>query len=252
MSRIFITSSLVASLLVLVLSTACSSDPPPGTNPPEDGSAVATDNGGRGKGSADASGGDVGSDGEPADAKGQTADADDVSQKVCDADVGDPAALFAESMIIRMPKGMSDEALMERTPWMMTLSREIESVGCGADGAGGMITWASFGYFEEDANKTLEAFRDETMGQLYARKDGAKVAFKYSDQKTKGRRLDVVVDVPADDAQQRAARRAWFVIKAKYGRMYWVLYETDPRAWNALKNSFVESTKKLGLLDPEA
>lgn len=247
MSRNFVASSLIAS--TLILGSACKSDPPPGTTPPDDGNAVAK-SGGSGEGGGDDGSGDATDGG----GSGDKAPGRDLSKLVCDAEVGDPTALFMDSMIIRLPKGMTDDALMEQSPWFLTVSRPIVSVGCGGEGSEAEVTWGTFGYFEDDPAKDMQTYRDEALATFYARADKAPVAFKYSDEVVKGRKLEVVVDIPADETAQpepRTERRAWFVLKAKFGRMYWVLYETTPAEWNAMKNTFAESTAKLGLLNPE-
>ncbi|TPV95571.1 MAG: hypothetical protein B7733_09405 [Myxococcales bacterium FL481] len=239
MSRNLVASSFIAS--ALILASACDSSPPPGTTPPDDAVAKA----------GDGSGGDAAASD---DAEGSKPAGEDLTKKVCDADVGDPTALFLDSMIIRLPKGMSEDALMEQSPWFLTLSRPIVSVGCGGEGSEAEVSWGTFGYFEDDASKDMQTYRDEALSTFYARVDKKPVEFKFSDESITGRKLEVVVDIPADETAQpqpRDERRAWFVLKAKFGRMYWVLYETTPAEWNALKNTFAESTAKLGLLNPE-
>jgi hypothetical protein len=57
------------------------------------------------------------------------------------------------------------------------------------------------------------------------------------------------VELPGD-AQNPEPVKLMFVMKSAYGRMYYLIFETHPNAWNALKATFKESADSLLFLNP--
>lgn len=240
-----IRSALISSLVLsLCLVAGCDKDPK-GTNPPTDGGDSAGDAGDDGSGGDDGSAGDDGSGGD--DGAGDGGDGgEDITQKVCDAEVGDyPAPYFMDSVLLRLPKGVTEDNFVEMNPTFAQTSGAIESVGCIEDMPGATISFMALTFFQDDTKKDLVTLRDETLKAL------GYLDPKFSDEKVdeKGRFYQVVLEVEPND-QNPEPGKALFQMKAAYGNMFVVVYETHPRAWNAIKNTFYESANRMSFLDP--
>ncbi len=220
--------------LVLGLAASCGKKTPDGTTPP--GETGATD------AAADSGGSDAGS-GTPGTEPGDTGDAktpagDPPSEgpdpsKVCEAEVSDtPRALFNENVLIRLPKGVD---LVEQNEVFARITSSNTMSTCDA-----IVSFAAVGYFQTDPSKTPIVIRDET---LKARGVDPKDA-TWSEEITKNRDYSGAYELPVGSKGEPAIK-GWISFKEKAGITYWVAYETHPNAWNAVKKSFQESTRRL-------
>jgi len=229
--------SLAVPFLVLGLAAGCGKKTPEGTTPP--GETGATDAGGGGSdagtgaGGGDAGGGEAGGgdakapDGEP------PAEGPD-PKKVCDAEVSDtPKALFGDNVLIRLPKGVE---LVEQTPFFARITSSNTMSTCDA-----IVSFAAVGYFQADPSKSPTATRDETLKSARG-VDASDVT--WSEETTKGRDYSAAYNIP-EGPKGEPAIAGWISFKEKAGNTFWVAYETHPNAWNAVKKSFQESTKRL-------
>jgi hypothetical protein len=223
--------------LTLAFTLGCNETKPGGTTPPED---AATS----GQSGTESTPPAEGSNGEASEtAETPVAQAEDPTTKECEAEVSEaPAALFAESMLIRLPKGLEPEKLVESTP-MFVSARNFESVSCVEGLAGALVEFTAMGYFKDDPKKDIGTFRDEILTQL-----GYVGGLTRSEEVIKGHDLEVVVDVAAD-AKHPEPSRLWFVTKSKFGRLYYVMYSVHPRAWAAMRKTLKRSTDKMFLLE---
>ncbi|MFV8754547.1 hypothetical protein ACNOYE_28695 [Nannocystaceae bacterium ST9] len=244
-----IRSAFISSLLLTVclsfVAGCDGKDKPGGTNPPDDGNATAENGGGDEKKDKKHNKKDDKKDG----GGDKSAELEDPTKKVCPAEVGDyPAPYFMDTVLIRLPKGVTEDNFIEYTPGVFArLSAVVDSVSCVKDVPGATISFMAMTVFEDDAAKSLTAFRDETL-----------TAFGYNSPKFSEEKADdakryyeAVIDVDADEASGKPEpAKAFFVLKAGHGRMYAIVYETHPNAWNALQMTFRESAKKMSLLNP--
>ena len=240
MIRTAITSALVLSLALV---TGCDK-PVEGTTPPPDGSdeTASTDDGGDKKGKKGKKGKkDDAAEGGGEEGGGEEADP---TQTVCPAEVADyPAPYFSDTVLIRLPKNVSEDSFVEFTPTFARLSSPIESVSCVEGLPGAMISYMAMTYYEDDTAKDMMTLRNETLEVM-----GYK-AYTASDEAVdeKARKYYAVLDVPGDDQKPEPAR-ALFQMVAAHGIMYAVVYETHPNAWNALKETFKESATRMAFL----
>lgn len=226
--------TLAVPFLALGLTVAgCGKKNPEGTNPPgETGGSDVSAGGESGGGEAggEKTGGEAGGE-----AGGENAGAEDGPDpnKVCDAEVSDtPTALFANNVLLRLPKGME---MIEENPFFARISSgNTESV------CSGIITFGAIGYFQADPKKPVKQTRDETLKQRGL--DPAEIT--WSDETEKGRDYSGSYSVPADEKGSPPIR-GWFVLKEKAGTTFWYALETHPNAWNALGKTFQESGKRL-------
>jgi len=227
--------TLAVPFLVLGLAAGCGKKTPDGTTPPgetgaSDVGASAGDGGGGGDGGADA-GGDGG--GDKTDGGDAPAEGPD-PKKVCDAEVSDtPKALFADNVLIRLPKGVE---LVEQTPFFARITSSNTMSTCDA-----IVSFAAVGYFQTDASKNPTAVRDETMKAARGMDAGE---ITWTEETTKGRDYSASYEVP-EGRKGEPPIKGWISFKEKAGNTFWVAYETHPNAWNAVKKSFQESTKRL-------
>ncbi len=243
-----------SSTLALALSfgtLACKPTPPEGTTPPDGTSGGATDGGGGGDGGAsDGGGGDGGSSDGGGDGGGGSNDPYELAKtKECPADINQeaPVPMFADSILVRLPKNVPE--FVEENPFFARMNPPgVESVGCVEGVPGATINRGFAGYFETDANKKLADQAKETLVTL-AYPEGSELAdIKEGKSNAGGASFSAVVDVPADDKNPEPAK-VFIVMKAGYGRTYWMLFECHPAAWNALKASFVATGDSMLLLN---
>jgi hypothetical protein len=231
--RTFRTLILASLALGLTSSFACKPKPPEGTTPPDDATADA-DTGKKGrKGKKGKKGDDGGGD------DGGAAESEDPTQKVCPAENGDvPTTVFLESTLVKLPKGV--EAMVEQTPFFATMNpSQVESVSCVEGLPGAMISFGAMGYFEDDQKKDIKQSAAETIKSIY----GDTLDVKMSEESSGGggdrRSFQAVMDIPPDPQNGKPdPARGLIALKSAYGRMYWMIWETHPNAWNALKESF--------------
>jgi hypothetical protein len=234
------TSILSSLVLSLVLVAGCKKDPE-GTTPPSDDPTASDDGGSKkpGKKNKGNKGGDESTDG------GEAAGGDemDPTKKVCEAETAEfPEVYFEETVLIRLPKGVSGDNFVEMAPGFARLSGEVESVSCVEGVPGAVISYMAMGAFPEDKSKTMTVWRDEILeGFQY-------VGVTFSEEKIdEGKRFyQVVMDVPAGDKPEPA--KALLQIVAANDFMYAIVMETHPNAWNALKETFYGSAGKMSFL----
>ena len=238
-----IRSSIITSLILsIALITGCDSSPE-GTTPPDDGGATSDADGKTKKGKKsktnDEGGGDSGGDGD-SDA------GEDPIKKVCPAETADyPAPYFMDTVLIRLPKGVSEDSFIEDNPSFARLTGKIDSVSCVEGVPGATISFMALFFYQDDKAKTVTQLRDESLESL-----GYK-GVSFSEEKTddKARFYQGVIDVPADDQNPEPAR-ALVQLSSANGNMYVLVMETHPNAWNALKETFRASAGKMSFLKP--
>jgi hypothetical protein len=228
--------TLAVPVLVLGLAVAgCGKKTPDGTTPPGE-----TGAGGGSAGSGESGGGEAGggeSGGEAGGGGGEASGGEgggDASQKVCDAEVGDtPKAIFADNVILRLPKGMD---LVEENPFFARIATKDTVSTCD-----GVISFGALGYFQADPAKNPKQTRDETIQAARGVPPGD---VTWSEESEKGRDYQGSYSIP-EDAKGNPPIKGWFVLKEKGGYTFWYALETHPNAWNALYKSFQESGNRL-------
>jgi hypothetical protein len=238
-----IRSAIITSLVLsLALTSGCDKPPDGTTTPPEDGQ-TADDGGGKkpkkGKG-------DKGDEGGEGGGEGGGSNEEDPTKKVCPAETADyPSPYFADSVLIRLPKNVSEDSFVEFTPTFARISAPVESVSCIEGMPGGMISYMAMTYFQDDTAKDLAVLRDETievMGYV-----GATLSNEKRDDKL--RFYQAVLDAPGT-AEKPEPGRALFQMTAAHGMMYVIVFESHPDAWNALKETFYASAAKMSFPKP--
>ncbi|WP_143140154.1 hypothetical protein [Nannocystis exedens] len=225
--------TLAVPVLVLGLAVAgCGKKTPDGTTPPGETGAGGASAGGGESGGGEA-GGESGGEAGGGDA-GAAAGEPDPSQKVCDAEVGDtPKAVFADNVILRLPKGMD---LVEENPFFARIATKETVSTCD-----GVISFGALGYFQTDASKNVKQIRDET---IQAARGVPPSEVTWSDETEKGRDYSGSYSIP-EDSKGNPPIKGWFVLKEKAGYTFWYALETHPNAWNALAKTFQESGNRL-------
>lgn len=237
----------VPFLALGLVAAGCGKKTPEGTNPPgETGGGGDAAGGGGGDaggggdtagGGGDAGGGDAGGGGDKAGGGGEEGPD---PNKVCDASTSDtPTALFANNVVVRLPKGME---LVEENPFFARIATKDTVSTCDA-----IISFGAVGYFQADPSKDPKKTRDET---IQAARGVPPSEVTWSEETVKNRDYAGQYDIPADD-KGNPPIRGWFVLKEKGGFTFWYSLETHPNAWNALKKTFQESGKRL-LIVPQA
>lgn len=240
-----IRSSLITTLVLSLCLVGGCDKPVEGTEPPEDGKSASKGKNKRDKKNKNKDKGDGGGDGNAEGGGGE----EDPTQKVCPAEVADyPAPYFADTVLIRLPKGVSEDNFVEFNPGFIRLSSEVESVGCVEGYPGAMITYMAMASFVEEEGKTMEVYRDETL-EAFGYK-GSELTEEKIDEE--GRFYQAVLEVPPDPQNGKPdPARALFQMKAANGNMYAIVFESHPAAWNALKETFYESAKRMSFLAPQ-
>lgn len=234
-----IRSAIITSLVLsLALMSGCDKPPEGSSTPPEDG---ATADAGKGKDKDKKKKGGEGDTG-----GGGGAEEEDPTKKVCPAETADyPSPYFADTVLIRLPKNVTEDNFVEFTPTFARISAPIESVSCIEGMPGGMIAYMAMTFFEDDTAKDLAALRDETLEVMgYV---GATISNEKRDDKL--RFYQAVLDVPGND-QKPDPGRALLQMSHANGLMYVIVFESHPDAWNALKETFYASAAKMSFLKP--
>jgi hypothetical protein len=188
-------------------------------------------------------------EGEPEDLTNREP-AEDPLDKRCPAETAKvPFPVFSSTALVRLPKGV--EGMVEQNPFYASMNpSQVESVSCIEGIPGAMIVHGSMGYFEDDAGRTMDDVAQETLQQLYAqlpvtmresRRDGS------ADHRT----FSAVLDIPPDPQNNHPdPARALITLKSGYGRMYWMVFEAHPNAWNALEATLQATSDSLVLVNP--
>lgn len=228
--------TLAVPVLVLGLAVAgCGKKTPDGTTPPGEtgaGGGDAAGGGGGESGGGEAGGGEAGGESGGGQAAGGEAGPD--PSKVCEAEVGDtPRAVFADNVLLRLPKGMD---LVEETPFFARIATKDTVSTCDA-----IISFGALGYFQADPNKPVKQARDETIQAARGVPPGE---VTWTEETEKGRDYSGTYSIP-EDSKGNPPIKGWFVIKEKGGYTFWYALETHPNAWNALAKTFKESGNRL-------
>jgi hypothetical protein len=225
-------------LLVFGLAVSCGKKTPDGTTPPGetgggDTKAGGGDGGGGDGGGGDAGGGEAGASGGGEGGEAKPPDGPDPS-KVCDAENQDPKALFADNVLIRLPKGVD---LVEETPFFARITSSNTVSTCEA-----IVSYAGVGYFEsKDAKKAMTTLRDET---ITAARPFPLSDITWGDETTKNRDYSASYSIP-EGPKGEPPIKGWLVLKERAGLMWWAAFETHPNAWNAVFKSFQTAGQRL-------
>lgn len=240
--------SLLPSILLVALATfpGCGSKKPAGTShPDETANADASAGTGQGQDAAPGEEGSAGSGGDGAGAEGGEAKpaGEDPAKKVCAANTSDtPTSLFMETMLVRLPFGLSEDRLIEQTPFLL-LARPFESVSCIDGLPGADVNVTAIGYFEDDKKKDIKGVALELL-----KAQGYTGTPKIADELINGRNIEFSAEFPADDKHPQPSK-VWVAMKTKFGRSYYALFDVHPNAWNAMKKTLKSSTDQIFLLE---
>ena len=163
---------------------------------------------------------------------------------VCPAVLGDPVSLLSGSQI-RLPQGLTPEAIVAVPPNAVALNAPVESVSCIDRIPGGMISYFAMIAIPDDQSKSLPALRDELLAIFgYG-------ASSFSEEliDEAARSYQVVLDLPPAAADAEPAR-ALLHLQANAGQIYAVIYGAHPDAWNALQASLRDSAASLSFPSP--
>jgi hypothetical protein len=238
---------LTTSTCILALTlglAACKKDAPAGTSNPPDASG-STDGGSADGGSAD--GGGAADGGGEGGGDGGADGGEDITQTVCDAEVGEaPTVYFEDLFLIRLPKGLNDENLVERQPGLARTTSPAESVSCVEGLPGVTINTAIVGSFGDDPEKDMKTWATELIEGAMGIPAGS---YTLSDVADAGRKIEMAVEIP--EANGAPAGKGWLALKAGGGFMFFAYYEVHPNAWNAIKKTFKESTDRMLIIPPK-
>ena len=218
--------------LTMTASMGCGKKTPEGTNPPgETGGSEA--GGGSDGGGSDGGGSESGDSGDAGDGGGD-ADGGEVAQE-CPSEVSDtPTALFADKLVMRLPKGVE---LVERTPFLFTANNAISV--CDA-----IVSRMAVGYFEFDPNRPTKEVRDGIIEQLgYQPGD----VLGWADESEKGASYTGTFEV-GEGPNGEPPVKGLLTMKEAEGIHYWAVYEAHPNAWPAIVATYKESAKRILIL----
>jgi hypothetical protein len=232
-----IRSSIFSSLLLsLVLVAGCKKDPPQTDPPGEGGEQTAGTKPGK-KPKDDKK--------NPDDGGSNPADENDPTKKVCPAETADfPEPYFEQTVLLRLPKGVTSDNFIEAQPGFASLSGDVESVSCVTDVPGAVISHMALAAFPDDPAKDMNTWRDEVVEAFgYT---GSAISEEKID--TKKRHYTGVLDLPGGEGEPA---RALLTMVVANGHMYALVMETHPNAWNALKETFYLVSSKMSFLAPK-
>lgn len=231
--------TLAVPLLVIGLAVSCGKKTPDGTTPPGETGGASSDGGGgsgdagSGGGGGEAGGGDAGAAEGGAEGGEKPPEGPDPN-KVCDAEVSEtPKPLFADNVIIRLPKGVD---VVEQTPFFARITSSNTISTCDA-----VVSYTAVGYFQSDPKKDVKAIRDETIASARQVSAGD---VTWGDEVVKNRDYTASYQIP-EGPKGEPPIKGWLVMKERKGTMFWAAFETHPNAWNAVKKTFEESGKRM-------
>ena len=151
-----------------------------------------------------------------------------------------PVALFNDTVLLRLPQGVSEDNFVEVSPNLARLTAEVESVSCTEGLPGGMILAMMLTAQKDTPDKELVALRDATLESM------GLSSYSISEEQvdTTARLYQAVLDGVRDDPQETPTR-LFFQMKAAYGTIYTIFYETHPEAWSTLHKTFRASASTL-------
>ncbi len=235
MARTFLTSLSLSLALAL---GACGKNTPEGTTPPEDAASAGDQGGGkrhkRGKKGAQSE-----------EAKGTSTQGEE-AKRACEAEISDtPAPLFLHpetgepQAFVRVPKGMSKDDLVEQNPFFyMTMSQEGFVSACDA-----IVSYMAAGMIDDDPKKDFQELVKAFLGQLGYQVEG------FENPKVEGRRLEGAVSAKS----QQGPAKLWVVFDNKYnaGKIFFIVLEAHPNAFDAIQPTFKAVTDSLIVVPPE-
>ena len=229
---------LAIPFLALTLAASCGKKTPEGTTPPgETGGASGSESGGGGSGGGSEGGGsEGGSEGGSDGGGGGPALADNGLPEGCtpDSEVsGTPTALFADKLIIRLPKNVE---LVEKTPFLFFANKAISKCDF-------QVTMF-VGYFQYDPARPIKQVRDDTLGQFGF---AASEIQGWTDETEKGANYTGTFEIGAGPKGEPPAKGI-AAFKEAEGIHYYAIYTVHPDGWKALSATFQESAKRILIL----
>ncbi len=165
----------------------------------------------------------------------------DTPAKVCPGQTADyPTPYFDDTLLIRLPKGVSDENFVEVAPQLVKLSGEVESVSCTQGLPGGVILSMELIARPDAPDEPLVALRDPIFEALAL--SGYRIAEETIDPED--RLYQAVLDGRQGDPEETPTR-VFVQLKAAYGTLYAITFEARPEAWSALEETFRRSASTL-------
>lgn len=150
-------------------------------------------------------------------------------------------SLFAGRIVIKLPKGLE---LVEQNSFIATAASPQTTTSCG-----GVIRYAAAGFFEFPGSATTTAVRDHLMDLRGISAE----TIAWSEEGTRGRSYTAAYTAPADEKSGAPETKGWLVMRDapndKY--LYFVMFESEPAAFDGLKAAFQESGRRL-LVKPRA
>jgi len=232
---------LAIPFLALPLAAGCGKKPPQGPPPPGETGGGGSEAGGGGDGGGDGDGGGGSDSGGGSEAGGGGgggggAPANDGLPEGCTgaSEVnGTPTALFADKLILRLPKGVE---LVERTPFLFFANKAIST--CDAEVS------MFVGYFQYDNTRGVKQVRDDTLGQFgYP----ASEIIGWTGETEKGANYLGTFEIGAGPKGEPPVK-GLVTFKEAEGIHYFAIYTAHPNAWKAISATFEESAKRIVIL----
>jgi hypothetical protein len=169
----------------------------------------------------------------------------DPTTTICPAEIGEPVSLLNGTQI-RLPEGVTPEALEEINPDFVQLPKGVESVSCIDEVPGGVIQYFAMTSLPDDPNKSMPMFLDEFL----ARYGYGTLPRSAEVDDENGRRYEVVIDLTGEPGRSEPYGRVYLRLVANGGRVYALMYEAHPSAWSALEASMRASAASLSFVSP--
>ena len=167
-----------------------------------------------------------------------------IQRGTCPAQVDDhPTPYFNDRVLIRLPKGATEDNFVEMAPMFARNFEPIESINCEAGAPGAMIDYMALTVLQDD-DKPLETMRDELLVAF-----GYPAEVRLVEHDTDGPRRSGmwVYDVPATPDKPTPAR-ALLALRVESGMVAVTLFEVHPDAWPTIVNTLVASAARVSVL----
>lgn len=176
-----------------------------------------------------------------AEPEGEPEPTPELAAKDCPAEVSDvPAPYFGDRVLIRLPKGVSEDSFVEFSPVLARLGGAVESTNCVEGMPGAMINFMAMTIFADDTSRTLESIRDELLTNFGYPETSAIV-----EESPRGPRSKTwVYEVPPTKTMVEPAKILLAIVE-KGGSMVGVVYEVHPNAWSAIAKTLEESSQRI-------